>query len=201
MLGGRPPRPRRGRSLFAIAAAYLATVSWTPAGPPVGQEYKVKASYLFNFAQFVDWPETVFAHAKAPFRIGVLGDDEFGPFLDQLVQGETVKSRPLSVLRSRAADDLKACHIVFISRSEKARLGEALATLGNASILTVSETGGFAERGGMINLVLEGSKVRFEANPDAARSRGLKLGAQLLSLAKIVRTSPRQEDLRHERAP
>ena len=58
-------------------------------------EYQVKAVFLFNFAQFVDWPASAFPDATAPLVIGVLGDDPFGPYLDETVRGETVRGRPL----------------------------------------------------------------------------------------------------------
>jgi len=157
------------------------------------KEYKVKATYLFNFAQFVEWPATVFADANAPIIIGVLGDDEFGPFLDQIVQGEKIKNRPLIVKRSRTVAELKACHILFISKSEEPRLAAILASLAQSSVLTLGEVEGFAQRGGIINFFLDGEKLRFEINTDAADRCGLRIRSQLLSLSKIVATAKDKE--------
>jgi hypothetical protein len=42
----------------------------------------------------------------------------------------------------------------------------------------------------MINFYLDGKKVRFELNPEAAQHQGLKLSSQLLSLGKIVESEP-----------
>jgi hypothetical protein len=196
---------RHGRRLLSLllAVGFLGGAAGPAARAEsaVSKEYQVKGAFLFNFAQFVEWPRAVFGGPKTPFEIGILGDDPFGPFLDALAQGETVGDRPLAVRRGRSAADLRGCHILFVSPSEAGRLTEVMAALGDASVLTVGEGEDFAKLGGVIGFVLDGKRVRFVANPDAARSRGLKLGAQLLSLAKIVRTGPRQEDLRHERAP
>src|SRR6185295_17077931 len=60
---------------------------------PAPSEYQVKAVFLFNFTQFVDWPAQSFADARAPFVIGVLGRDPFGSALDEAVRGETVNGR------------------------------------------------------------------------------------------------------------
>ncbi|MEO7347924.1 MAG: YfiR family protein, partial [Opitutaceae bacterium] len=65
------------------------------AQPATSDEYKVKAAFLFNFAQFVEWPAQAFRPADAPLVIGILGDDPFGPYLDELVRGEKVGKRPL----------------------------------------------------------------------------------------------------------
>ena len=64
-------------------------------------EYQIKAVFLFNFVQFVDWPASSFPTADTPIRIGVLGDDPFERTLEAAVQGETVRQRPIVVHRSR----------------------------------------------------------------------------------------------------
>jgi hypothetical protein len=165
-------------------------LSWFAVGPLLGQpppsppkEYKVKATFLFNFAQFVEWPAAVFADATAPIIIGVLGDDEFGPFLDQIVQGETIRNRPLIIKRSRTVDELKRCHILFISKSEESQLATILASLNEAPVLTVGEVEGFIRSGGVINFCLRDKRVRFEVNPVAGQNQKLRLSAQLLQLS------------------
>src|SRR5881296_3853751 len=60
-------------------------------------EYQIKAVFLFNFAQFVDWPTNAFSEAQAPLVIGVLGEDPFGVYLDETVRGEKVNNRPVAV--------------------------------------------------------------------------------------------------------
>ncbi len=118
--------------------------------------------------------------------IGVLGDDPFGPVLDQTVEGETINHRKLIIQRSQRAADLKGCHLVFISKSEKSRLADIFDSLGSASVLTVSETENFARRGGIINFYLDGNKVRFEINADAAQRKGIKISSQLLKLGRVI---------------
>jgi hypothetical protein len=150
------------------------------------REYEVKAAFLVNFMQFVTWPTNAFTNEDAPFCVGVLGDDPFGPALDQTVQGETVNHHKIVVQRWQRIEDCKDCQMVFVSRSEEKNLPDILAKLDSGPILTVSETRGFARRGGIINFYLEGKKVRFEINPAVAQRDKLKISAQLLSLGKIV---------------
>lgn len=152
----------------------------------VTTEHKVKAAYLLNFAHFVNWPADAFVTTNSPFFIGILGDDRFGPFLDELARGETIGNRPIIILRSRSAKDLLVCQIVFVSRSERKNVDSVLAAIGGGAVLTVGESDGFAAQGGVVNLYVEANKVRFEVNPAAARRGGLELRAQLLRLARIV---------------
>jgi len=158
------------------------------------KEYQIKAAFLFNFAQFVEWPSAAFADASTPITIGVLGDDPFGPVLDQTIQGETINRRKLIIQRSQQVADLKGCHLVFISKSERSHLADIFDTLGSSSVLTVSETENFARRGGIINFYLDGNKVRFEINADAAQRKGIKISSQLLKLGKVVSTERAKED-------
>ncbi len=150
------------------------------------REYQIKAAFLVNFMQFVSWPSNVFTDGNAPFRIGVLGDDPFGPALDETVQGETVNHHKIVVQRWRRIEDCKDCQLIFVSRSEEKNLAAILAKLDSGPVLTVSEVRGFARQGGIINFYVEGNKVRFEINPTVAQRDKLNMSAQLLSLGKIV---------------
>jgi hypothetical protein len=171
------------RLLLFLTAGLLGAA---PARADAAKEYQIKAACLLNFAQFIEWPATVFAENGTPITIGILGDDPFGQTLEQTFQDETVQGRKLVIKRSRQIDDLKTCHLVFIGKSEKDHLADTLATLNDAHIVTVSEMYGFASRGGIVNFYIENNKIRFEINPDAAQRSGLKISSQLLKRAKIV---------------
>ena len=150
------------------------------------REYQVKAVFLFNFAQFVDWPPQAFPDAQTPLVIGVLGEDPFGTYLDETVRDGKVNNRPLAVQRYRRVEEIKTCHILFISRSEADRLGQILASLKERSILTVSDTEGATQRGVMIRLVTEKNKFRLRINLEAAKAANLTISSKLLRPAEIV---------------
>jgi hypothetical protein len=149
-------------------------------------EYEVKAAFVYNFARFVSWPEKDFVASKEDFVVGVLGPDPFGPVLDDLARDRTVEGSNLAVKRYTSSQGLDGCHILFISSAERGQLPEILRALGTSSVLTVSESEGFLEHGGMINLMLKEQKVRFEINVGAADKVGLKISSQLLKLATRV---------------
>jgi hypothetical protein len=96
------------------------------------------------------------------------------------------------VKRSRQVEDLKQCHLLFIGRSEKDHLAEIFKAVSASSIATVGESDGFTQSGGIINFYIDGGKIRFEVNPDAAQRIGLKVGSQLLKRARIVTSNAKK---------
>ncbi|HJQ65822.1 MAG TPA: YfiR family protein [Gemmatimonadales bacterium] len=149
-------------------------------------EYQVKAVFLFNFAQFVDWPAEAFADSGAAVEICVLGADPFGDFLDQTVRDERVGGRALQVRRYHRVDEINACHILFISRSEGSPTADMLAGLKRRPILTVSDIDGFAERGGIIAFVTDRQRIRLKINVLAAAAAHLTISSKLLRVAEII---------------
>ncbi len=167
--------------LFSIA---IPNAAWAQAPT----EYQVKAVFLFNFAKYIEWPATT-TKSQEPIAIGVLGEDPFGDLLEKAIVGKTVNGRRLIILRITQVHEARDCQILFISSSERQRLRHLLDTLKGSSVLTVGDTEGFAQLGGMINFTLEENRVRFEINQDAAEKAGLKISSRLLSLAKIIRSA------------
>ena len=82
----------RLRRLLAGGVALATLASVTPlraAEATPSAEYQVKAAFLYNFAQFVEWPARAFPAPDSPLIIGVLGENPFGTYLEEdLVKGE-----------------------------------------------------------------------------------------------------------------
>jgi len=153
------------------------------------KEYQVKAVFLFNFAHFVEWPAGAFASADSPIVIGVLGESPFGAYLDETVQGENVSNRPLQIQRYTRVDEIKTCHVLFISRSEAHRLEQILAALRDRSILIVGDGDDFVQRGGMIRLATAQNKIRMIVSVEAAKAASLTISSKLLRSADVVTAS------------
>jgi hypothetical protein len=176
--------PKRWVAGWCIAWCALAPAAHAQPAAPL--EYGIKAVFLFNFARFVAWPPVAFADSQAPLVIGVLGDDPFGGALDEAASAETVNGHPLVVRRFRLVNDIGACHILFICRSEARRLDEILAALKDRSVLTVGDGDDFAQRGGMIRFATENNRVRLRINVEATQAAHLTLSSKLLRPADIV---------------
>jgi len=152
----------------------------------VSSEYLIKAGFIYNFANLVQWPVSAFAQPDSPIVIGILGEDPFGTVLDRVLAGKRVNGRIFLVKRLKSIVDLKECQILFVSSSEIAHSTEAIHLVKGMPILTIGEIPGFAKRGGIINLVLEDNKVHFEVNVEAAKEADLTISSRLLALARIV---------------
>lgn len=169
---------------LGLAGAWVTAVHGAAA--PVS-EYELKAAFLYNFTKFVDWPPKAFPVADGPIVIGIVGQDPFGKTIDDLVRGEVVHDRAIIVKRVPLDGDIRTCHVLFISRSERAQLPGLLSQLKDSSVLTVSDMDHFADQGGMVDLVLENKAVKIEINPAAAERAGLQMSSKLLRLARLVK--------------
>jgi YfiR/HmsC-like len=173
-------------AVWLAAGGATAVPTTTLAQSSPDPEYQLKAVFLFNFAQFVEWPASAFPNSQTPLVIGILGEDPFGPYLDETVRGESVNDRPLVVRRYRSVEEITVCHILFISRREDRRIKGILDSLRGRSVLTVSDADRFATRGGMIRFVTDHKRIRFRINLEAARAASLTLSSKLLRPAEIV---------------
>lgn len=149
------------------------------------REYQLKAAFLYNFTQFVEWPEGSLPQ-DTPFVIGILGKDPFGTYLDELVNGEKVNEHPLIVQRFTSVDEIKTCHILFINISDKSQLQAILKNLKSNNVLTVGDATHFSKNGGIVRFYTEDNKTRIHINLEAAKQAELTISSKLLRLAGIV---------------
>ena len=172
--------------LMTAMTVFLNSPATTAAPSAANAEYQIKAVFLFNFAQFVTWPERAFERPKSPLIIGVLGDDPFGAYLDEVVRGEKVGEREITALRFHRVEEINECHILFVSRSEAGQLDKIIAHLKGRSVLSVSDIDSFSRQGGMVRFVTENSKIRMRINLEVAKAAGLEISSKLLRPATIV---------------
>jgi len=173
------------RRIWLALALLLVAQGPSGAAAPIS-EYQVKAVFLFNFAQFVEWPATAFRRTDAPFVIGVLAPDPFGANLDEAVRGEAVNKHPLVIERYHGVADIGDCQILFIPASELVHLTEILAALKGRSVLTVTDSKDTAQRGVMIGLITQESRIRLRIDVEAAKAGNLVFSSKLLRPAEIV---------------
>lgn len=168
-----------------IAVAALSLMAPLQTATASQSEYALKAVFLYNFCRFIDWPESAFASPSEPFIIGIIGDDPFGSLLNEAIEGEKYHNRPIRIERYRTPAEIKRCHLLFISHVNAGRLDPILATVAGKSVVTVSETEDFLNRGGMITLTAEQNRIRLRINAEALHSANLAVSSKLLRVAEI----------------
>ena len=150
------------------------------------REYQVKAAFLFNFTQFVEWPAGSPEATGSPFVIGILGENPFGNYLREIIAGESINGHRLTIQQYKNVDEIKLCHILFINAADNRHIGEVTTALKGRSILTVSDAASFIDAGGMIRLSTINNKIKIQVNPAKAREAGLTISSKLLGVAEIV---------------
>ena len=148
-------------------------------------EYKVKAAYLYNFAKFIHWPDSMFQDANAPLVIGVLGTDYFNGALQPLA-AKKVRNRTIEIKHFKTLAEVQNCHLLYLSKSEQRNRSLILKKLATQPILTVGAFKDFVELDGIIQFVTRRDRLRFSINLAVASQNNIQIEAQLLSLAAEV---------------
>jgi len=143
-------------------------------------EYSLKAAYLAKFPFYVEWPPLAFASPTSPIVLCVVGEDPFGPLLDEAVNGQQSQGRALVVRRIRTLSRDAGCHLAYVG-GDSARVE----VLKGSPVLVVTDTQG---GNGMINFVLRDNRVRFTVDDDLAAQHGLGISSKLLNVAMAVKT-------------
>jgi hypothetical protein len=175
----QPPR----RADWLLAACLIAAAGLATAQEGVIREYQVKAVLLFNFTGYTTWP----GEFQDGLHLCVFGADPFHEEFDLVVENENSKGQSIRVARFSDPAQMQNCQILYISQSEKSRYAELLKSIQSQPILTVSDSPEFISSGGMVEFYSQDTEIRFAVNMDALQAAGLKISANLLQLAKIVR--------------
>lgn len=200
-VGGLAPRLSggiRGRVLVSVWLL-LSSAGWIALAPRVKaqqfatpDEYRREANFVFNFFKFVEWPLDAFADRRAPLVIGILGDSPFESYLRQAVAGKSVQGRAIEVRVFHKDEDLRACHILYISPSERKHLPQILEKLGGSSVMTVANMPAFLDAGGIAEIGIENELTKIKINLGAAEKARLQISSKLLAIAHVTPASQSQ---------
>lgn len=178
--------------LFAGVPLLLVVLGTAAAEDLAFDEYEIKAAYLYHFGQFITWPNEESDPDGAPLVLGILGADPFGEKIDARLEGRAIRGRKVEVRRFPTLEEMRPCHILFVSATAASYLTQVVSKFENVSTLLVGESPRFAEKGGMIGFLLEDEAVRFQINAKRAGSAGLQVSSRLLDLATIVADDPEE---------
>lgn len=167
---------RRGLSLVVASFVLVA-----PARPAEVPEYQVKAAFLYNFAQYTQWPESV----ARTLTVCTYGSDRFGNDLDT-IRDRVIGNRTLKLLRHVDLQAAPGCQVLYVAPDAVGALPRVIGSVAGHPVLIVADAPGAARAGAMINMSVSQNRVTFEANRRAARAAGLDLSSQLLRLATEV---------------
>jgi hypothetical protein len=180
--------PRSTKYLFSVALMIAAAVSVVrAAAQEESLEYAVKATYLYKFGPFIEWPKPESETEPLNFKICVIGRDPFGDVLDQAVAGQTISNRPIEVARMPIARAESGCHVMYLTGSDEQSVAAGLLVVKGTPVLTVTENAASADGKGIVNFVIVDNRVRFEIDDYAAAESGITISSKVLGLAVSVR--------------
>ena len=150
-------------------------------------EHQVKALFLYNFANFIDWPKDAFRNESDSIRMCLFGNVPFGGFLD-VVNGTLIGDRRLQVFRTVELKNIKTgCHILFVGEDQKVNLPSFWNQIQYTYVLSIGEEQNFTDRGGIVNIMRTTDQVQFEINISNADANELRIGSDILSLAREIK--------------
>jgi hypothetical protein len=183
--------------LAGVVTAWLVSGSMAQARAqslsPQEYENQVKATFIYNFSRFIEWPAGTFTRGRSFLTVCVLGNNPFGGALDS-IKGKNVQGRKIEIERLTSSSKLDACQILFISSSEREHLKQILDTAKPLRILTISEMNQFTQAGGVVALAMRKDRIHFSVNLDAANETGVKISSTVLRLATIVNSRHQGEE-------
>jgi len=181
---------RAGRLLPLATAAWLAAlVPAVACAQSASVEYAVKATYLYKFAPFVEWPAGTFQSSADPLVLCVAGSDPVTGLVGDAVKGRVVGGRAIDVVRVSPAVHAARCHILYVALKGAAASAE-LEKVRGTPVLTVTDAASEARATGIVNFVVQDNRVRFEIDQRAAAENHVVISSKLLNLAS--RVSPRR---------
>ena len=158
------------------------------------KESMIKVAFLAKFPRYIAWPEkSGMNDTSKPFILAVIGENPIGPILEKAYSTGywQINKKKVKIIYFKTPEEIKECHLLFISTSAKKDLSKILSITKNKPILTVGDTSGFAQKGVHINFYQFRKRLRFEINPFAIREASLSIAPSLLEIGKIIK--PREK--------
>lgn len=149
----------------------------------------VKATYLYKFAPFVQWPSAAVEFPNGVFTICIAGDDRFADVLRRAANGQTIDGHNIAVRILASVPTDTVCSVLYLGSADAQQEQAMLAAVRGKPILTVSDEATNPAARGIINFVVRDNRVRFEIDGAAATADGLAISSKLLSLAVAVHTA------------
>jgi len=176
---------RMGRFLWLLRRATLLSLICGAAGLAWAgdEERKLEAVFLGRFANYIEWP----ANNRASVVITLIDENPFGTLLDELYKNKKIQGKPIDIKRVTKVEDIGTSDILFVTLDTVQSRQMAIDYAQKNAILSISEAKGFAERGGLIQINFVEQRPLITINHEAAVKSKIKIGAPLLSIARVIK--------------
>jgi len=152
---------------------------------------EVKTAFIYNFLKFISWPENNEGiDSKTDdnsITLLVVGDSLLATHLEEFIDDYDEDNNKINIKYSSTLDRFSNFDVIYIGAGGCTDSTEDNITfLQGKGILTISDCDKFVSYGGIIELFLVESRLRFNINKSVAEKEGLTISSRLLKLAENV---------------
>lgn len=168
-------------ALAILLAPHLAAQN--PSKPPSAPEPVLKAALLMKILPFIQWPTNAFTSTNEPMVIVVVDAADIHDQLRKYATNQAIGGHPLLVHQSLS--DTERVHVLFVGREHRRGLEDLTPGIADRPVLTVGEQTGFAESGGIVNILVKDQRPSLEISREAASRVGIRFSSNLALLKSI----------------
>ncbi|NBC24619.1 MAG: DUF4154 domain-containing protein [Bacteroidetes bacterium] len=144
----------------------------------------IKASYIYNFTKYIDWPDS---YKQGNFVISVMGSSGLHQELVKKYSNKQVGQQQIEIRKISKTLNISKCHVLYISREYANMLPQITESLEGKPTLVVTNLEGTLEKGAMLNFLFEDNHWKFDLNMKNAEQKQLFIGSTLKSLARSIK--------------
>ena len=147
-------------------------------------EDKVKSQFVGKISSLIKWKKS---KEKEPFLIGIYGESDISDELKKMYSKKKIKKRKVSIKSSTNLQELIDSNVIYIASATHKEILEIVEFAKKNNILTISDSKGFIDKDGIIQLFTISRKIKIKINNTVAKASDLKVRPILLKLAKDVK--------------
>lgn len=144
---------------------------------------RLKAVYVYKFAQYTDWPKEFKA---GDFIIGVFGDDRLYDEMQKSFSNKMIGSQTIKIRKYSSINEVEESHILFVADKYSSNVAALAKKYKSKCTLIVSEKDGVLKDGAIINFVNKGTSLKYEISKTNAGKHKLTIGQTLTSSAENI---------------
>ncbi len=148
----------------------------------VSKENKIKSAIILNFIRYTEWPKNSFRSESEDINVCIYTNSEMEKAFSKS-NGKKVNDRKINIRTLYRLKNLGECHVLYADNLAREQASRTFSSLNNKPVLTISEQASKASSAGIINLIQDKGKLRFEISREQSASANLKLSSRLIKLS------------------
>ncbi len=150
----------------------------------------IKAAYLYNFLQFIEWPENNNDKSSTQISIAFISNNTSAELMEALttLSHRKIGAKPINVERYESLEQLPSIDysVVYIDKEMEFIEPRVIKMFEGQPVLTIGESEQFINQGGMIRLYQNNRRIFFDLNVNQSKESGLRIPSKVQRIATRV---------------